>query len=91
MYYCAKLAHMILAVKDEAIGPEWDRVLSHKPVSFESSQQEILDYLRQGAVPECSVCPETYEVVEARQLAAADVNRIKQTILSRRMSRGAAT
>ena len=67
---------MILARKEGALGPEWDQVLTHKPVSLENSPQEIVDYLLSGQMPECSACPERHESVEARQLSMEEVRRI---------------
>jgi len=83
MYKCSTLANIIRAVEDGVIGHEWNRVLTHKPVSFESSTQEIVDYLRKDSIPECSVCPESRESVEARQLSTEEVRRIKEYIQQR--------
>jgi hypothetical protein len=82
MYSCSVLANTIMAVKEEAIGPEWNRVLMHKPVTFESSPQEILDYLRGGPMPECSVCPKVVKI-ESRQLSMEEVQLIKQHVRER--------
>ena len=83
MYSCAALAGMITAVQGGSVGPEWNRVLTHKPLFFESSPQEIRDYLFCGPMPECSVCPESSEKFEPRQLSMEDVQRIKQHIQER--------
>ena len=83
LYSCSTLANRIMAMQEGAIGPEWNRVTTHKPVSYENSPQEIVDYLHAGPMPECSICPETYEVVEARQLSMEEVQQIKQHIRQR--------
>ena len=84
MYKCSALANMVKAVHEGAIGSEWNRVLTHKPVTVESSPQEILDYLRRNvALPECSVCPETHEIILSRQLSTEQVKQIKMSIQQR--------
>jgi len=59
---------------------EWDKVLRHKPVTFESSPQAIRDYLQSGPMPECSVCAEKPKIVESRQLSMEEIQRMKQRI-----------
>ena len=83
LYRCNCLAHLTHAVQEGAAEPAWNRILTHKPVSFESSPQEIRDYLCGGPMPECSVCPETREIVESKQLSMEDVQRIKELIRQR--------
>jgi len=83
LYRGDHLANVIMAVQEGAIGSEWDRALTHKPVTFESSPQEIREYLLGGAMPECSVCHEKVDSVEARQLSVEEVQQIKQHIRQR--------
>jgi hypothetical protein len=84
LYKCAELVSKVLAVQTESLGPEWNnQVLTHKPVTVESSPQEIRNYLHGGAMPECSICPETREHIEARQLSMEEFRSIKQHIQQR--------
>jgi len=83
MYRCNFLAHLSMAIHGGVAVPEWNRVLTHKPVTFESSPQEIRDYLCGGPMSECSVCPETREIVESKQLSVEDVQRIKELVRQR--------
>jgi len=79
LYKCAELVSKIIAVQNETLGPEWShRVLTHKPVTFESSPQEICAYLHSGPIPECSICPETRESVEPWQLSMEEFRQIQQ-------------
>jgi len=88
LYRCVGLANKIMAAEAGIIGQEWnDRVLTHKPVTFESSPKEICDYLLKKAVPECSVCPETRESVEHSQLSTEEVTAIKSCIAERNKSK----
>ena len=83
LYRCHYLAHITSALQEGVAVPEWKRVLTHKPVTFENSPQEIRDYLFGGPMPECSVCPETCEIVEPRQLSMEHIQRIKELIRQR--------
>ena len=83
LYSCSHLANMIAAVQEGAIGPEWRTVLAHRPVTLESSPEEIRNYLRAEPMPECSVCPETYKTTKARQLSMEEVQQIKHHIRER--------
>jgi hypothetical protein len=77
------LANWVKAIEEKAVVPEWNRILTHNPVSFENSPQEIADYLRGGPMPECSVCPEKKDIIEPWQLSFEDVQRVKKHISQR--------
>ncbi|MDR3234161.1 MAG: radical SAM protein [Planctomycetaceae bacterium] len=80
LYFCSHLENTIRAFQEGAIGLEWHQVLKHQPVTLESTPQEILHYLRGGAMAECSICPEKPELTEARQLTGEEVRVIKERI-----------
>ena len=84
LHRCGHLGVIFAAISEDALAPEWNRVLTHKPVTCKSSPQEIRDYLLGGPMPECSVCPEKYEIVESRQLSTIEVQQIKSHIQQRR-------
>jgi organic radical activating enzyme len=87
LYRCVGLANKIMAAQAGLLGAEWnDRIFAYKPVTFENSPAEIRDYLRSGAIPECSVCPETRELIEHRQLSMEEVESIKYHIEQRNKS-----
>ena len=47
-------------------------------MTLANSQQEIIEYLHKGWHPECSLCPERLEEVQARQMSERDISHIKQ-------------
>jgi hypothetical protein len=69
-----------LAVEERVLNSDWHRVLKHQPVTLESTPQEILDYLRGGAMAECSICNEKCEPTEVRQLTSEEVKVIKERL-----------
>lgn len=68
LWYCTRLVSANLAIKEGLFGDEWKHILSHHPMTLESSQDEILAYLKQKALPECSMCPEVVELIEPLQM-----------------------
>jgi len=84
LYRCGTIGNIVRAYHEGAIGSKWSRALTHKPATLDSKPQEILEYLCDGGMPECSVCPETIGAVESRQLSVEDVRQIKAHILEER-------
>ena len=84
LYRCLRLLNMRQAVLEGALGPEWDKVLAHTPVSFLSSSEMIIDYCMGGPMPECTACPESYSVCEPRQLSTGEIRRIQENIRQRK-------
>jgi organic radical activating enzyme len=80
LYRCSLVANMVFAVKEGVLNSDWHRVLKHQPATLESTPQEIFDYLRGGAMAECSICPEKWEQTEARQLTSEEVKVIKERL-----------
>ena len=68
LWYCTRLVSAFLAVKEGLFGEEWQYILSHQPMTPDNTQEEILAYLKQDALPECSMCPEEIVFVESRQM-----------------------
>ncbi|MDR3110660.1 MAG: radical SAM protein [Planctomycetaceae bacterium] len=68
LWYCTRLSSIHLAAQEGLFGEEWNRILQHQPMRLENTQEEILTYLKQAALPECSMCPEMVEVIDARQM-----------------------
>lgn len=69
LWYCTRLVSVRLAVDERIFGEEWSRFVSHQPMSLHNTQEEIRDYLTQEALPECSMCSDSVEVVVARQMS----------------------
>ena len=84
LYRCGTLGNIVRAYHEGAIGSEWSRALTHQPATLDSTPQEILEYIRGGGMPECSVCPETIGAVASRQLSFEDVKQIKAHIREER-------
>jgi organic radical activating enzyme len=68
LWYCTRLSSVRLAVQEGLFGEEWNEILRHRPMMLNNTQEDILAYLKQTALPECSMCPETVEVIDARQM-----------------------
>jgi sulfatase maturation enzyme AslB (radical SAM superfamily) len=72
LYYCTRLTSVLLAYQEGLFGKEWKFILSHQPMTLENKQDEILAYLKQGAISECSMCSDTIVCVEPRQTISLD-------------------
>jgi hypothetical protein len=68
---CANMMASYLAAKEGAISADkWLPVVgTHQPMTLDNTPEEILAYLTAGAMPECAMCPDEYELVPARQLS----------------------
>ena len=75
LFKCTLLSTARQSVVEGSLGDDWKRVLSHEGISVNEPVESILQYLRSRSVKECSVCPEKYEFVPARQIP-------KETLLS---------
>jgi hypothetical protein len=72
LWYCSRFASEYVLVKEHVFGKEWNTVLLHQPMTLADSQEDILNYLRQQALPECSMCPDTIQYVKQRQMGGAN-------------------
>lgn len=68
LWYCTRLVSVIQAKAEGIFGKEWNDIAAHVAMSLDNSQQEILNYLKQESVPECSMCPEVLETVVPYQI-----------------------
>ena len=79
--YCSRLALIRRSLANDELDKRWYRANGHTPMTLANSQQEIVEYLHKGWYPECSLCPERLDDVQARQMSESDVAHIKrQTI-----------
>jgi hypothetical protein len=89
MYRCSHLADAFLSLDTGTVGPEWNRVKMHKRVTFESTPEEILRYLRSGPGAECSMCRgERGEFVPFRQYTMEEIQHIKELVRQRNRKAG---
>ena len=69
LYKCYRLAHVYHAVQKGVLDAEvWRAALTYKPLTLESTPEEIVEHLRKREIPECTVCFEKPVMVPARQL-----------------------
>ena len=87
LYRCGTLGNIVRAYHEGALSPEWSRVLPHKPVTLDNTSKEIVEYLRSGGMPECSVCPETIGSVTSQQMSVESAKQIKEYIREERKSK----
>jgi len=69
MYKCSPLLHVDHGTQKSILNAElWKAALTYKPLTLESTQEEIIEHLRKREIPECAVCFEKPVSVPARQL-----------------------
>jgi Predicted Fe-S oxidoreductases len=64
LYKCSLLANAQQAHSEGVIGDAWVSVLTYKPLTLESTSEEIVRHLSGQGVKECCICPEEYELVQ---------------------------
>lgn len=77
--FCSVLTNTAQGYREGALREEWKVALSHKPMTLENTRDEIFSYLKKTVWPVCSMCPETLESVEPRQLTIEEIRRIRKT------------
>ena len=69
MYKCVPLLHADYSSQKGVLNPElWKTALTYKPLTLESTPEEIVAHLRGREIPECTVCFEKPVYVPARQM-----------------------
>jgi len=68
LWYCSRLASEYVLINEGIFGNEWNQVLRHQPITLQHSQEKILAYLRQEAIQECSMCPDTVHYIKPQQI-----------------------
>ena len=64
IYLCSILANVQQAYQEGVIGNEWKKALDYKPLTPRSSASDIISHLNAKSVPECSICPAKYDLVQ---------------------------
>jgi len=82
--YCSRLALIRRSLANGELDKRWYRANGHTPMTLANTQREIVDYLHKGWYPECSLCPERLDDVQARQMSESDVAHIKRQWAYRR-------
>jgi hypothetical protein len=80
LMFCSVLANIRLSLEEGVLSDAWRRALSHKPMTLANSQEEILAYLLHGAFPECSLCPDKVEYIEAKQLTSEQIQKVLEQL-----------
>jgi len=69
LYKCSLLAHVYHTTQKGVLDSElWQAALTYKPLTLDSTPEEIVEHLRQRVVPECTICPDKPIIVPARQM-----------------------
>jgi MoaA/NifB/PqqE/SkfB family radical SAM enzyme len=69
LFKCAPLVSTYVALENGILDSEvWKLALSYKPLTLESTPEEIVKHLRTREVPACAICSEKCVLVPARQL-----------------------
>jgi len=63
------VVHAYVALQKGVLDAElWKAALTYKPLTLESTSEEIVAHLRGREIPECTICFEKPITVPARQL-----------------------
>ena len=69
MYKCTPLLHADYSTQKGVLDAGlWKTALTYKPLTLESTPEEIVNHLRGREIPECTICFEKPTVVPSRQL-----------------------
>jgi len=72
MYKCIPLLHIHDAVERGVLDAEvWQAAMTYQPLTLQSTAEEIVKHLRNGAMPECAVCKVKNVIVPAQQVPAS--------------------
>jgi len=70
LFKCAGLIHVYNAAQKGILDTGlWKAALTYKPLTLESTPEEIVEHLRKREIPECTICFEKPVTVPARQLS----------------------
>ena len=68
-YKCSILANIAKSVEEGVLSPNlWQAALSYKPLTLDSTVEEIAAHFDTREIPECSNCPEQLTFFENKQL-----------------------
>lgn len=80
LYRCPQLACISHACRKGYVPEEWKTVLDYRPLSPESTYEEIRAFMNDGACPQCSICPEQFEYAEmTEKLNPLVIPHLKET------------
>jgi organic radical activating enzyme len=83
LFRCSPLMNGWLALQENKLPSEWNEILNHKPASIEDTSEEILKYLHDGVMKDCSICPDSFVSVEARQMSPERLKHLRSLIHER--------
>jgi len=76
LYKCSILANIAKSVEEGVLSSSlWQAALTYKPLTLDSTVDEIAVHLNTNEIPECSNCPEQLLFVENKQLPSSRVGR----------------
>jgi hypothetical protein len=68
-YKCSILANIAKSVEEGVLSPNlWQSALTYKPLTLDSTVEEIAAHFSTREIPECRICPEQLTFVENKQL-----------------------
>jgi organic radical activating enzyme len=70
LHKCATLSAYYRMAMLKKISTDWNRVLTYKPLTKDTTKAEILKHITSGAIPECSVCPEKHEFIPTSEVSS---------------------
>ena len=80
LYKCSILANIAKSVEEGVLSPNlWQTALTYKPLTLDSTLEEIAAHFNTREIPECSNCPEQLTFVENKQLPVSSGWGISET------------
>jgi len=73
-YKCSILANIAKSVEEGVLAPNlWQAALTYKPLTLDSTAEEIAAHFNTREIPECRNCPDQLILVRNEQLSVSDV------------------
>jgi organic radical activating enzyme len=80
LYRCSTLMNIRLAVKEGVLSSIWNNAVTHEGISVNQSVKKLLEYMKNGVMKECSVCPDKIVSVPSRQMRSDELQIYKQIL-----------
>jgi hypothetical protein len=80
LHRCSTLMNIRLALKEGVLSPAWSHAATHEGISVDQPIENLLKYMKDGFMKECSICPDKIISVPARQMRPDELQIYKQIL-----------
>jgi hypothetical protein len=77
LYKCSIINNMQGALRESVLGKDWNIVNTYKPLTAEATSWDIFVHLYSGAIPQCSICPQTRNFVKPEEFTDEVLRQIR--------------